>query len=384
MTDVLVVFGTRPEGIKLAPLIAKFYQNEALKIETLVTGQHKEMVKTVIKLFKIKVNYDLSIMQPGQDLFDVTSKILLGMREALKKIKPKIVLIHGDTTTSMATALACFYLNIPVGHVEAGLRTNNIGSPFPEEFNRKVNGLLAKIHFAPTSEAYTNLRNEGIPSENIKVTGNTVIDALRLIVSRLEQDEKFSEIVSYRLIEELKFDYTQQKFILITGHRRENFGIGFENICNAIRRLAMKFPDVNFVYPVHLNPNVKNLVTNMLGATANIHLIEPQSYENFTSLLMHCYFVLTDSGGIQEEAPSLGKPVLLMRDTTERPEAVEAGTVALVGPNQEEIFLHSCELIDNREKYNAMAGATNPYGDGRASEYIVEAIVNFLKEKELA
>ena len=226
-------------------------------------------------------------------------------------------------------------------------------------------------------EAYTNLRNEGIPSENIKVTGNTVIDALRLIVSRLEQDEKFSEIVSYRLIEELKFDYTQQKFILITGHRRENFGIGFENICNAIRRLAMKFPDVNFVYPVHLNPNVKNLVTNMLGATANIHLIEPQSYENFTSLLMHCYFVLTDSGGIQEEAPSLGKPVLLMRDTTERPEAVEAGTVALVGPNQDEIFLHSCELIDNREKYNAMAGATNPYGDGRASEYIVEAIVNF-------
>ena len=383
MTDVLVVFGTRPEGIKMAPLLARFYQSTDLKIETLVTGQHREMVDTVIKLFDIKVDYDLSIMKTGQDLFDVTSKILLGMRNALNEIKPKIVLVHGDTTTSFSAALACFYLGIPVGHVEAGLRTKNMRSPFPEEFNRTVNGLLAQIHFAPTIEAHTNLKNEGISLEKIKITGNTVIDALNLIVSRFEQDEKFRKRVNYRLIEELKFDYTTKNFILVTGHRRENFGVGFENICHAIRRLAARYPDIKFVYPVHLNPNVKDLVTDMLGATTNIHLIEPQSYENFTSLLMHCYFVLTDSGGIQEEAPSLGKPVLLMRDTTERPEAVKAGTVALVGPNQDEIFLRASELIDNEEKYNLMANAINPYGDGRASEYIVDAVLDFLKEKDL-
>lgn len=380
MTDVLIVFGTRPEAIKLAPLISKLKESKYLKTEILITGQHKEMVDAIVKLFDIEVHYDLKIMTPGQDLFDLTSKILLRMRDLLQQIKPKIVLIHGDTTTSMATGMACFYLGIPVGHVEAGLRTNNLKSPFPEEFNRKVNGLLAQLHFAPTSEASTNLQNEGVSGEFIKVTGNTVIDTLKLMLRRFQQDEKFREQVKFRLTDELNFDYTKAKFVLLTGHRRENFGIGFENICNAIRRLAMQFPDINFVYPVHLNPNVKNIVTQMLGDFRNIHLIEPQSYENFSSLLMHCYFVLTDSGGIQEEAPSLGKPVLLMRDTTERPEAVEAGTVLLVGTDPDEIFIRSSELISDRERYNLMANAQNPYGDGRASDYIAEAVVNFLRE----
>ena len=376
---ILLVFGTRPEAIKMAPLVKKLQEMpEQFQTIVCVTGQHREMLDQVLRLFDITPEYDLNIMKPNQDLYDITSRILLGMRDVLREVQPDIVLVHGDTTTSMAAALAAFYQQIPVGHVEAGLRTGNIYSPWPEEMNRLITGRITTHHFSPTPLAKENLLREHVDEKQIIVTGNTVIDALQMVVERLKNDEQLAGEIKDKVrsmgydVDRLRED---RRLVLITGHRRENFGEGFLNICHAIKNLSKKYPNVDFVYPMHLNPNVRKPVLEILGEKVeNVFLIEPLDYLPFVYMMQHSTLILTDSGGVQEEAPGLGKPVLVMRDTTERPEAVEAGTVLLVGTNREKIEQGVSMLLNDAETYRRMSEAVNPYGDGLACERIVEAI----------
>jgi len=375
-TKVLLVFGTRPEAIKMAPLVKILKEDKELEAKVCVTAQHREMLDQVLDLFDITPEYDLNLMKPGQDLYDITANVLLGMKDVLSDFKPDVVLVHGDTTTTSATALSSFYQKIKVGHVEAGLRTGDIYSPWPEEANRQITGVLANYHFAPTETSKANLVKENKDSNNIIVTGNTVIDALFLALQKIESDKTLDS----KIISEIASQYPLQedkKIILVTGHRRENFGQGFINICNSLKTLALNNSDIDIVYPVHLNPNVQKPVKEILADVDNIHLIDPLQYEQFIYMMNRSYFIITDSGGVQEEAPSLGKPVLVMRDTTERPEAVEAGTVKLVGTDPEVIITEAQKLLDDKEEYEKMSKAHNPYGDGTASKRIVE----FLKER---
>lgn len=379
---VMLVFGTRPEAIKMAPLVNKF-QEYPEQFETIVcvTGQHREMLDQVLTIFDIKPDYDLNIMKQGQDLYDVTARVLTGMRDVLKEAQPDVVLVHGDTTTSTATALASFYQQIPVGHVEAGLRTHNIYSPWPEEMNRQITGRIATFHFAPTPLSKQNLLAEAVKESDISVTGNTVIDALYMVVDKIKNDKALDSELNALLVK-AGYDVNRlaggKKLVLITGHRRENFGDGFINMCSAIKTLTEKYPEVDFVYPMHLNPNVRKPIHEVFGedlsGLSNMFFIEPLEYLSFVYLMEKSTIVLTDSGGIQEEAPGLGKPVLVMRDTTERPEALEAGTVKLVGTNYDKIVNEVSALLDNEDYYNEMSRAVNPYGDGLACERIVNAL----------
>lgn len=378
MKKIMLVFGTRPEAIKMAPLVIEFKKHpELFEVVVCVTGQHREMLDQVLNLFNITPDFDLNIMKQGQDLYDVTSRVLLGMRDVLQESKPDIVLVHGDTTTSTASALAAFYKQIPVGHVEAGLRTHNIYSPWPEEMNRLITSRISAYNFAPTSLSKQNLLNEGIANDTIIVTGNTVIDALYVVLDKMKQDIQ----IRTELVNQLQcsgYDVNriskQKRLVLITGHRRENFGDGFLNICNAIKTLSEKYSEVDFVYPMHLNPNVRKPITEVFGErpSSNMFFIEPLDYLPFVFLMEKSDIVLTDSGGIQEEAPGLGKPVLVMRDTTERPEALEAGTVKLVGTNYDKIVSEVSKLLDDQVYYNQMSKAINPYGDGMACKRIIE------------
>ncbi len=372
---IILVFGTRPEAIKMAPLY-RALKSAGDQFNTLVcvTGQHRQMLDQVLEAFDIEPDIDLNIMKAGQDLFDVTSAVLLGMRDVIKVHKPDIILVHGDTTTTLAASLAGFYSGVPIGHVEAGLRTYNMQAPFPEELNRQITAKIAQWHFSPTNQSQENLINECINPGKIIVCGNTVIDALHWILNRLKADPMRLSLVNKKLNKVLNFNWIDSRYILITGHRRENFGDGFLEICGALKRLAESYPSVHFIYPVHLNPNVQNPVNQVLSSYTNVHLIPPLEYEPFLVLLNNCYCVLTDSGGIQEEAPSLGKPVLVMRDITERPEAVLAGTVRLVGANSERIFYEVSRLLENEADYSSMAQANNPYGDGFACERIVKLL----------
>jgi len=349
-------------------------RSDLFETQVCVTAQHRQMLDQVLKVFDVKADIDLDLMKAGQDLFDVTSSVLLGMRKVLRSERPDILLVHGDTTTTLASAIAGFYAGISVGHIEAGLRTHDIHVPFPEEFNRQVSSKVTKWHFAPTVLSHRNLLNEGVPETQIFVTGNTVIDALFWVIDRIESDKHKQASIAKFLEERLPFPWRQDRFVLITGHRRENFGDGFMQICEALEELAIHYPDVHFVYPVHLNPNVQEPVKSMLMGLDNVHLIDPLDYEPFVYLLKHCYLVLTDSGGIQEEAPSLGKPVLVMREVTERPEAIDAGTVRLVGANRERIVANVSELIENEDSYKKMSHAHNPYGDGKACGRIIDAL----------
>ena len=379
MKKILLVFGTRPEAIKMAPLVKKLQEMpEEFQTVVCVTGQHREMLDQVLRLFDITPEYDLNIMKPNQDLYDITSRILLGMRDVLREVQPDIVLVHGDTTTSMAAALAAFYQQIPVGHVEAGLRTGNIYSPWPEEMNRLITGRITTHHFSPTPLAKENLLREHVDEKQIIVTGNTVIDALQMVVKRLAEDKALANEVATK-INQMGYDVQRldgnRRMVLITGHRRENFGEGFLNICRAIKHLAEQYQAVDFVYPMHLNPNVRKPVLEILGEKAeNVFLIEPLDYLPFVYMMQHSTLILTDSGGVQEEAPGLGKPVLVMRDTTERPEAVEAGTVLLVGTNREKIEQGVSMLLDDADTYRRMSEAVNPYGDGNACNRIVDRL----------
>ena len=378
MKTILLVFGTRPEAIKMAPLVKEFQKkSEEFSTIVCVTGQHREMLDQVLRIFDIVPDYDLNIMKQGQDLYDVTSRVLVGMRDVLKETKPDVVLVHGDTTTSTAAALAAFYQQISVGHVEAGLRTHNIYSPWPEEMNRQLTGRIASYHFAPTPLSKDNLMKENIHGE-IQVTGNTVIDALQMVVKRLNEDESLANNQVEILLEagyDVKRLEKGKRLVLITGHRRENFGDGFINMVTAIKYLSLQYPDVDFVYPMHLNPNVRKPIHQVFGEDlshlGNMFFIEPLQYLEFVFLMEKSYIVLTDSGGIQEEAPGLGKPVLVMRDTTERPEALEAGTVKLVGTDYNAIVNNVSELLNNSSSYECMSKAVNPYGDGKACERIV-------------
>ena len=373
MKKILLVFGTRPEAIKMARLVQILREQPSeFNLIVCVTAQHREMLDQVLHIFDIKPDIDLNLMTPDQDLSSITSSIILNIQAVINLHKPELVLVHGDTTTAFAASLASFYCGVPVGHVEAGLRTFDINSPYPEEFNRQVLSKIARWHFAPTIGSKANLIAEKISDLSVIVTGNTVIDALMWMDRALTSNKNlFSEIDQYfRSI--LNFFPSEQKYILITGHRRENFGNGFLEICAALKELSQKYSSLHFVYPVHLNPNVQKPVNDLIGQIDNIHLIPPQDYEHFVFLLKHTYFVLTDSGGIQEEAPSLGKPVLVMRETTERPEAISAGTVILVGANQSTIVSKVAELLESKEIYDAMAEAQNPYGDGKSASKIVE------------
>lgn len=383
MKKVLLVFGTRPEAIKMAPLVKEF-QKYASDFETIVcvTGQHREMLDQVLAIFDIKPNYDLNIMKKGQDLYDVPARVLVGMRDVLTECQPDVVLVHGDTTTSTAAAIAAFYQQIPVGHVEAGLRTHNIYSPWPEEMNRQITGRIATYNFAPTPLSCENLLKEGVDDKKITVTGNTVIDALYWVVNKIKNDVVLNEELK-QILAKVGYDTERlvdgRKLVLITGHRRENFGDGFINMCSAIRDLKNKYPEVDFVYPMHLNPNVREAIHEVFGKDlsnlGNMFFIEPLEYLSFIYLMEKATIVLTDSGGIQEEAPGLGKPVLVMRDTTERPEALSAGTVKLVGTNYDKIVNEVCTLLDNEMEYEKMSKAVNPYGDGLACS----RIVNYLR-----
>ena len=380
MKKVMLVFGTRPEAIKMAPLVKEF-QNYSDKFETIVcvTGQHREMLDQVLHLFEITPDYDLNIMKQGQDLYDVTARVLTGMRDVLKEANPDVVLVHGDTTTSTAAALAAFYQQIPVGHVEAGLRTHNIYSPWPEEMNRQITGRISTYNFAPTQLSRENLLKENINEESIIITGNSVIDALYWVVNKIKSDKDLNETLKDILFK-AGYDVNRlddnKKLVLITGHRRENFGNGFINMCTAIKDLTIKYPEVDFVYPMHLNPNVRKPIHEVFGENlsnlGNMFFIEPLEYLSFVYLMEKSTIVLTDSGGIQEEAPGLGKPVLVMRDTTERPEALSAGTVKLVGTDYDKIMNEVSTLLDDENIYEQMSKAVNPYGDGLACERIVE------------
>jgi UDP-N-acetylglucosamine 2-epimerase (non-hydrolysing) len=372
----MLVFGTRPEAIKMAPLIhALRKRSQEIKFEICVTGQHRHMLDQVLKIFEIEPDIDLNLMAPGQDLSSLSASILVEISRVLKKQKPDIVLVHGDTTTTLMAAMASFYEGIPVGHVEAGLRTFNLESPYPEEFNRQIVTKISRWHFAPTENCKLNLILEKVPKENITVTGNTIIDSLNWTLERISGDLRLRNSLVSDLDHLLPFAWMQERFILVTGHRRENFGNNFIEICIALRDLSSRFPFINIVYPVHLNPNVQAPVKSILSGIKNIHLIEPQSYQRFILLLKYCYIVLTDSGGIQEEAPSLGKPVLLMRDTTERPEAIEAGTVELIGSESEKIVKAVAKLLQDELYYEKMAKAHNPYGDGKAVERIMKVLL---------
>ncbi|MEZ9408603.1 UDP-N-acetylglucosamine 2-epimerase [Vibrio lentus] len=372
---VLVVFGTRPEAIKMAPLVKTLeHHSEFINMKVCVTAQHREMLDQVLELFEITPDYDLDIMKQGQDLFDVTSRVLMGMRSVLDDYQPDIVLVHGDTTTTIGASLAAFYKQIPVGHVEAGLRTNDIYSPWPEEANRKLTSQITQYHFAPTQLNLSNLEGEGVPKEKIIVTGNTVIDSLLITVKKIHENESVKKSIE-ELFSVEGYTFTSRKIVLVTGHRRENFGNGFLNICTALKKLSELYPDVDFVYPVHLNPNVQEPVNKLLRGIDNVYLIDPVGYLPFVYLLDKSFLILTDSGGVQEEAPSLGKPVLVMRDTTERPEAVSAGTVALVGTGIDSIISNVSELLNSSEKYLEMSVAHNPYGNGTASQVIVDFLI---------
>lgn len=379
MKKVLLVFGTRPEAIKMCPLVKEFQKYpEDFETVVCVTGQHREMLDQVLRIFDVTPDHDLNIMKQGQDLYDITSRVLTGMREVLDKVRPDVVLVHGDTTTSTAAALAAFYRQIPVGHVEAGLRTHNIYSPWPEEMNRQITGRIATYDFSPTPLSRQNLLDEGVSQDKIIVTGNTVIDALHMVVARIKDDLVIQRQLSKQL-QTAGYDVSRSKrLVLITGHRRENFGEGFLNICRAIRDLAKKYPEVDFVYPMHLNPNVRKPIHEIFGERledlGNLFFIEPLEYLDFVFLMEKSTLVLTDSGGIQEEAPGLGKPVLVMRDTTERPEALDAGTVKLVGTDYDKILSEVSCLLDDKVSYDAMSHAVNPYGDGHACSRIVEKL----------
>ena len=383
MKKVMLVFGTRPEAIKMAPLVKEF-QKQPKRVETVVcvTGQHREMLDQGLKIFDIKPDYDLNIMKQGQDLYDVTARVLTGMRDVLKEVKPDVVLVHGDTTTSTVAALAAFYQQIPVGHVEAGLRTHNIYSPWPEEMNRLLTGRLATYHFSPTPLSRNNLIKESVDDRNIIVTGNTVIDALYWVVDKIKNNKELDNELE-DILSKAGYDVNRlnngKKLVLITGHRRENFGDGFINMCTAIKDLTVKYPDLDFVYPMHLNPNVRKPIHEVFGENLsglkNMFFIEPLEYLSFVYLMEKSSIVLTDSGGIQEEAPGLGKPVLVMRDTTERPEALDAGTVKLVGTDYNKIVNEVSSLIDDKAAYEKMSKAVNPYGDGLACGRIVNALL---------
>ena len=383
MKKILIVFGTRPEAIKMAPLV-KEYQKHSDQFITIVcvTGQHREMLDQVLQLFDIIPDYDLNIMKQGQDLYDITARVLIGMRDVLTVVKPDVVLVHGDTSTSTASALAAFYKQIPVGHVEAGLRTHNIYSPWPEEMNRLITSRIATYNFAPTELSKKNLLDEGIDEDKILVTGNTVIDALYMVVDKIKSDNNMSnelqKVLGKAGYDVQRLNSNNKRLVLITGHRRENFGFGFLNICRAIKLLTIKYPEVDFVYPMHLNPNVRKPIIEVFGkdALSNMFFIEPLEYLSFIYLMEKSTLILTDSGGIQEEAPGLGKPVLVMRDTTERPEALEAGTVKLVGTDFDKIIIEVSNLLDDQKYYQKMSKAQNPYGDGKASEKIVEFNLN--------
>lgn len=369
MKRVLLVFGTRPEAIKMAPLALKLQQNiEDFETKVCVTGQHRQMLDQVLELFNLKPDFDLNLMKPGQTLSDVTSGVLKGLEQVFEEWLPDIILVHGDTATTFAASLAGYYHKVKIGHVEAGLRTGDLYSPWPEEANRQLTGVLATYHFAPTKSSYDNLLKENVNPETIIVTGNTVIDALLQVKDKVEQDQD----LIHKFEQEFKFLDKSKKLVLVTGHRRENFGQGFLNICTALANLAKKYSDIQIVYPVHLNPNVQKPVNELLSGIDNIFLIQPQDYLPFVYLMNRSYLILTDSGGIQEEAPSLGKPVLVMRDTTERPEAVDAGTVRLVGTDVSTIEKSVSELLENTSVYNAMAAAHNPYGDGTSCQQIID------------
>lgn len=380
----MLVFGTRPEAIKMAPLVKEFQKYpEMFKTIVCVTGQHREMLDQVLRIFEITPDYDLNIMKQGQDLYDVTARVLIGMRDVLKEAQPELVLVHGDTTTSMASALAAFYQQIPVGHVEAGLRTHNIYSPWPEEMNRLITGRIATYHFSPTLLSRQNLLDEGVKESSIVVTGNTVIDALYIVVDKIKKDKKLSEELG-GVLQTSGYDINRlqdgKRLVLITGHRRENFGDGFISICRAIQTLTKQYSDVDFVYPMHLNPNVRRPIHEVFGEDfsnlGNMFFIEPLEYLSFVYLMEKCTIVLTDSGGIQEEAPGLGKPVLVMRDTTERPEALEAGTVKLVGTNYDKIVNEVSALLNDEAYYEEMSKAVNPYGDGAACTRIINMFIS--------
>lgn len=382
MKKIMLVFGTRPEAIKMAPLVKEFQKHpDTFQTIVCVTGQHREMLDQVLHIFDIRPDFDLNIMKQGQDLYDVTARVLTGMRDVLREAQPDVVLVHGDTTTSTAAALAAFYQQIPVGHVEAGLRTHNILSPWPEEMNRQITGRIASYHFAPTALSRQNLLQENVDDANITVTGNTVIDALYWVVDRIKNDRSLDAELE-EVLRHAGYDVNRladgRPLVLITGHRRENFGDGFINMCTAIKQLTERYPNVDFVYPMHLNPNVRRPIHEVFGDDlsnlGNMHFIEPLEYLSFVYLMEKSTIVLTDSGGIQEEAPGLGKPVLVMRDTTERPEALEAGTVKLVGTDREKIFNEVSTLLDDAAAYARMSQAVNPYGDGLACSRIVERL----------
>lgn len=379
MKKLLFTFGTRPEAIKMAPLVKRLACEDGFECRVCVTGQHREMLDQVLALFDICPDFDLNIMKRGQDLFDVTTAILSGMRDVLSTYRPDMVLVHGDTTTTMATTLAAFYQRIPVGHVEAGLRTGNLASPWPEEANRKLTGALAALHFAPTARARDNLLAEGVRDEAIVVTGNTVIDALLQVRERLTHDDALGKLADGAL----PSFAGGRRLVLVTGHRRESFGGGFERICSALARIAHASPDVDIVYPVHLNPNVREPVNRLLTGIPNVHLIEPLDYLPFVRLMDRAHLILTDSGGIQEEAPSLHKPVLVMRDTTERQEAVDAGVVKLVGTGEQNIVDGVMQLLSDKDAYAAMSRGGNPYGHGRACDLIAATLQQFEHSRTL-
>ena len=383
MKTVMLVFGTRPEAIKMCPLVNELKSRENIRTVVCVTGQHRQMLDQVLEIFNIKPDYDLNIMKQGQDLYDVTARVLIGMRDVLKEVRPDVVLVHGDTTTSTAAALAAFYQQIPVGHVEAGLRTHNIYSPWPEEMNRQITGRIATYDFAPTQLSRLNLISEGVSEDKITVTGNTVIDALHIVVDKIKKNKALG-VKLEAVLKDAGYDINRlvngKKLVLITGHRRENFGEGFISICRAIKTLTEKYPDVDFVYPMHLNPNVRKPIHEVFGtklnSLVNMFFIEPLEYLAFVYLMEKSNIVLTDSGGIQEEAPGLGKPVLVMRDTTERPEALEAGTVKLVGTDYDTIIEKVSLLLDDAVYYDKMSKAINPYGDGNACARIIKALLS--------
>lgn len=371
MKKILIVFGTRPEAIKMAPLVKAFKNNNNFDTRVCVTAQHRQMLDQVLEIFEIVPEYDLNIMKAGQDLYDITANVLVGIRDVLTDFEPDVVFVHGDTSTTFSTSLAAYYAKVKVGHIEAGLRTYDIYSPWPEEGNRQLTGVLANYHFAPTAQSQQNLLTEGKDKNNIFVTGNTVIDALMYVVHRIDNQPELKQKIRAKISAQYPLE-TQRKVILVTGHRRENFGQGFINICEGLKQIALNNPEIDIVYPVHLNPNVQRPVNEILSNIANIYLIDPLQYEEFIYLMSQAYFIITDSGGIQEEAPSLGKPVLVMRDTTERPEAVVAGTVKLVGCDQTVLVREAEKLLNDQNEYEMMSRAHNPYGDGKACERIVQ------------
>ena len=372
---ILIVFGTRPEAIKMCPLVHVLKEESSFEVKVCVTAQHREMLDQVMEVFEISPDYDLNLMKPGQCLEQITSSVLTGMREVFVEFLPDLVLVHGDTTTTFSTSLACYYNKIRLGHVEAGLRTGNLFSPWPEEANRKLTGVIANLHFCPTETSQSNLLAEGVPKDNTFITGNTVIDSLLWVSDKLEKNDNFKT----NFLNDFEFLDNENRTILVTGHRRENFGSGFENICEGLLQIVNHFQDIQIVYPVHLNPNVQEPVVRILGKNKRIHLIKPLDYLPFVFLMKKSHFIITDSGGVQEEAPSLGKPVLVMRNTTERPEAVKAGTVKIIGTCKDKILSESSKLLTDRKHYLKMSQSYNPYGDGRSCERIKNILLDRLK-----